>query len=342
MPHGESYRFCAIILLQLLRQGLVPHALVYDIACRFGPWFRGLLKTLQRRLQEQPDDPAVLGLDADVLAEATRMATVVGDFHRNMHVASCQATNVVTDGSKRAAGEATEQLWAQFSGGALRRLKYMRLENFVLILECLFQYLNGRSDARLGSWLRKRVKDLAAELERVRVDLAHLGAGALVRVRAPARIVCVCVCVCVPVSRVVSRVCCAQAVARKGCLRAQEVSPSDPTQPCRDDLGVPDRGEMTSELQLVLVKCKLHALGPDEPLPRDLALPQAGKRRRGDGVKQLKADVDRLDKIVDDGSDAKLKNVMAPEFLACVRRLCDVQVRAGLLLCRRRLRTHDL
>jgi hypothetical protein len=41
------------------------------------------------------------------------------------------------------------------SGGTLRRLKYMLLQNMKLVLESLFMYLDARHDVRLGS--KKRI-----------------------------------------------------------------------------------------------------------------------------------------------------------------------------------------
>lgn len=186
MTGGETYKYAATLLLRLIRSGSVPVVVVYDIACKFGGWFERLLRDTP--IDVRPGD--ILQLEPGVRAAAGDMKYMVGDFHRAMHVRSCQAEfstlNPRYKGCMRAAGEATELFWSQFGLGTLRRLKYMRLQNFKLVLECLFAATNVRNDDRLASWLHGRVKKLLSDITDVRGELASLPAvSGAVEVRRP-------------------------------------------------------------------------------------------------------------------------------------------------------------
>jgi Kyakuja-Dileera-Zisupton transposase len=165
---GEHYRFAATLILRMVEEGSIPAIVYYDIACKFGPWYKRLLQHLP--------------LSPELKAAAAHTKFAVPDFHAHMHVESCRQRWSMQNAAEYlpymvAAGEATEQLWSYFSDGTLRRLKYMLLQNMKLVLENIFMFLNARHDARLGSWLCDRIRALMSRLARAQADLQQLEAS---------------------------------------------------------------------------------------------------------------------------------------------------------------------
>ena len=318
MTGGETYNYAAILLLLLAKQRSVPQIVYYDIACRFEPWLRKLLPDLP--LGGAPEERP------HVEAALSAMQMAVGDFHVQMHNAACQAAwsfRSCVDRTRfkdcmAAAGEPTEQFWANFGGGSLLRLKYMSLDNFTLVLESLFQTVNRANDARVASWLVERTRTLLAELRRIDTALASIKAlcGARSRVRRPSAAALA------PGACSVPRVCLDESFP----VRVQADGGASVARPG------PKRVVMRPELELVLARCLLHLLRERKaPLPVDLAWPAARTAAGTDkAIEALVSDVKRLSKLVPNDSAAQPSVPMETDgFALLTRELCAAKVRAA-------------